>query len=260
MPDKLTALEFSLHDVIGDKPLTPDNVDLPTLRGFLFEVETLIKGNVDGASLDESHVRIEEGSVKVVTFVLALLAASVEADVAKLDQTGDLDAIQPKRAEVIEIWQNRAHRNPNRSYSLSTVRNKRTINVSKSSQLQHEGEKAWVSVEKYLTGKIVNIGGKQNPNVHLVLTDSGATVQVSATAQQLGAEKENLLYKEMAIQVQAEQHLRTKSLRNLSLIRFVPQTNIVDEQALAQLWKKGREAWRDVKSAAGWVDALRGNT
>ena len=36
-------------------------------------------------------------------------------------------------------------------------------------------------------------------------------------------------------------------------------TNEVDEKALELLWKKGREAWKDVKSATGWVEELRGN-
>ena len=260
MPEELTALEFSLHDVIGGQPLTPDTVDLPTLRGFLQEVETLIKGDVEAANLADSRVRIESGSVKVVTLVAALLAANVEADLAKLDQTGDLDAIQPKRADVIENWQKRARRMPNRSYSLTTAQHKRALSISKESQLQHGSENGWVNVEKYLTGKVVDLGGKQNPNVHLVLTDSGESIQVSASQQQLGEEKENQLYKDVAVQVQAEQHLHTKALRNLRLIRFVPQTNAVDEQALAALWQKGREAWHDVKSAAGWVDALRGNS
>ena len=30
------------------------------------------------------------------------------------------------------------------------------------------------------------------------------------------------------------------------------QASEVDERALANLWQKGREAWRDVTSAAGW--------
>jgi hypothetical protein len=39
--------------------------------------------------------------------------------------------------------------------------------------------------------------------------------------------------------------------------RLTPET--VDEQALEFLWRKGRVAWRDVRSAAEWVEALRGN-
>ena len=32
-----------------------------------------------------------------------------------------------------------------------------------------------------------------------------------------------------------------------------------DEAALAVFWTKGREAWKDVKSATQWVEELRGN-
>ncbi len=61
MPNELTEVEFSLDDVVGGSHLTPETVDLPTLRGFIEEVETLIKGELQGASLAESQVRIQEG-------------------------------------------------------------------------------------------------------------------------------------------------------------------------------------------------------
>ena len=51
MSVELSELEFSLDDVVGGRPLTPATVDLPTLRGFLEEVEKLIKGDMTGASL-----------------------------------------------------------------------------------------------------------------------------------------------------------------------------------------------------------------
>lgn len=260
MPNELTALEYSLDDVIGGKPLTPENVDLPTLRGFLEDVETLIKGDVPGASLVDSRVRIEDGSLKVVTFVAYLLAADVQADMARLEQNGDLDAIQPKRAQVIERWQAKTRRSPSRIYSLGSKDHPATVQVSQKSQFQHGNENAWVSVEKYLTGRVVNAGGKQDPNVHLVLAETGDSVRVSASEEQLSAEKENQLYKDVTLRVQAEQHVRIKALRNIRLIEFVPQTHEVDEQELANLWEKGRKAWKDVKSAAGWVESLRGNT
>ena len=259
MPNEMSEIEFSLDDVVGGQPLTPETVDLPTLRGFLEEVETLIKGDVPGASLADSRVRIEKGSVKVIALVAHLLAADARADLAKLDQTGDLDMIQPKRAAVIERWQMRTRRSPSRVYSVAAGISGHTVRVSNTSQFQHGGENAWVSIEKHLTGKVVDLGGKQDPNVHLVLVDSGESVRVGATEQQLAAEKENQLYKEVTLRVQGEQHLRTKALRNLRLIQFSPQTTDIDEQALASLWEKGRKAWKDVKSAAGWVEALRGN-
>jgi hypothetical protein len=258
MPVRLTPLEFALEDRVDGKPLTPETVDLPTLRGFLDEVEAVIKGNMLTATLSESRVKIEEGSLKVIAFVSALVAADVQSDLGKLSQTGDLDTIEPKRAQIIEQWQSRARRMPYRKYVISDQR-RPTIRIESETTFQHGSENAWVGVEKYLTGRVVDLGGKQNPNVHVVLTDSGTDVLVQATEQQLGEERENQLYKEVTLRVQAEQHLRTKALRNIRLIEFLPRSADVDEDALNTLWEKGREAWKDVESATDWVERLRGN-
>ena len=50
------------------------------------------------------------------------MAANVQNDLAKLSETGDLDTIQPKRAQIIEQWQSRAHRMPYRAYSIGDRR------------------------------------------------------------------------------------------------------------------------------------------
>jgi hypothetical protein len=257
---ELSSLEFALDDTIGGHRLTPQTIDLPTLRGFLGEVEKLIKGDVPGASLNDSRVRIEEGSVKVIALVAHLLADDVRSDLSRLETTGDLDQIQPHRAEVIEQWQNRARNTPSRSYTFLPQPGAAALRVTNATQLQHGSENAWVSVEKYLTGKVVNAGGKQEPNIHLILTDSGESVRVNATEQQLAAERENQLYKVVTLRVMAQQHLRTHALRDLRLIELLPISNEADERALERLWERGREAWKDVRSAAGWVESVRGNS
>jgi hypothetical protein len=195
----------------------------------------------------------------VVALVAPMLAADVQADLTRLEETGDLDVIQPRRAEVIEQWQARARRSPSRVYSVATASGERPLRVANTSQFHHGSENAWVSVERYLTGKVVDLGGKQNPNVHLVMTETGKSLRIDATEEQLGGEKENQLYKVVALRVQAEQHLRSKELRNIRLIKFLPQWGEADEGALANLWQKGREAWREVTSATGWVESMRGS-
>ena len=259
MPNELTELDFSLTDLVGGQPLTLETVDLPTLRGFLEEVETLIKGDVAGASLADSRVRRETGSVKVTALVNHQLATNVREDMIRLGETGDLDVIQTKRAQIIERWQMRTRRTPSRQYAFGGSAGNRELRVLNTSHFQHGSKNAWISVERYLVGKVVNAGGKQDPNVHLVLADTGESVRVSATEQQLGAEKENPLYKDVTLRVQAEQHLMTKTLRDIRLLQFVSQSTEVDEQALTTLWRKGRDAWKDVSSASQWVEEMRGN-
>jgi hypothetical protein len=34
---------------------------------------------------------------------------------------------------------------------------------------------------------------------------------------------------------------------------------LIDEEALAIMWERGRIAWRDVPNASDWVERLRGN-
>jgi hypothetical protein len=41
--------------------------------------------------------------------------------------------------------------------------------------------------------------------------------------------------------------------------QFLAQATEADERTLANLWQKDREAWREVTSAADWVESLRGN-
>ena len=192
MPGTLTLLEFSLEDVIGGIPLTPETVDLPNLRSFLEDVETLVKGDVPSANLSNSRAQLEEGSLNVKVRVADFLAANASADFAKLQTTGDFDSIQPRRAQVLERWQARARRFPARSYSVVAVGLPTPLRIHATSNYGHRGDAEWVEVEKYLVGKVVDLGGKQDPNVHLVLTGSADSLRISASEQQLAAEEDNV--------------------------------------------------------------------
>jgi hypothetical protein len=256
MSAELVELDFSVEDELDGRPLTPENVNIPILRAFLEEVEAFAKGDVPGVTLNESRVQVAEGSLKIKAFVGLALATNIQGDLEKLKQTGDLDLIQPKRASVIEKWQTRAKKYPNRNYVIGDQG--LTVHITNRSNFEHGNEKAWVNIEKYFTGRLYNAGGKQEPNVHLDLGE-GRTICVDATEKQLSGFKENLLFKAVTLRVRAEEHLHTKALRNLQLIEFLPLSTEVDEEALAAMWTKGAEAWKDVESATEWVEKLRGN-
>ncbi len=249
-----------MDDRIGDQPLTPETVDLSTLRGFLEEVEKLIKGDFPDASLADSRVRIEAGSLKVVTMVSTVLAINLRQDIRTLAATADLDAIQAKRAQIVETWQTRAHRSPSRIYTLDSVESESPIRITPTSRFIHGSERAWVSVEKYLSGKVVDLGGKQDPRIHLVVGETNESIRIGATEKQLTSERENQIYRQVTVRVLGEQHLRTKKLRNLHLVEMLTRQTEAEEDRLAGLWQKGQVAWKDIGSASEWVDKLRGNS
>jgi hypothetical protein len=254
-----STLQFKLEEKRDGVDVTPDTVDLPTLRGFLEEVEGFVKGDEPNPNLRESQVKIEEGSLKVMVFVPIILAHSVTADLERVAESGDLDSMQPKRASILEKWQARSGSSESLSYSLGLENSVEPIvRISKENQLKHGQADSWVAIEKYISGRVVDQGGKKKPNVHLVLED-GSSLKVSATEALLAAEKDNHLYQEMTLRVEAEEHLQTGALRNIRLLEFQKQETEIDEEALEKLWKRGTEAWSSVKDSVKWVEELRGH-
>lgn len=254
----LARTEFKLEGTVGSQPLTATNVPLPLLREFLEDIEILLKGDSTGDSLAESKTLVESGSLRVAVLVAFATADNLAEDMDRLDHTGDLDAIQPRRAALLEEWQARTKKNHSHRYAVAAKPGS-WIAIHQDSPFARKGRQVWAEIEKYLVGKVVDLGGKTRPTVHLVLAeDEGRSVRVDAKDKQLAEEVDNHLYKMVTLRVRGEQNLKSGELRNLSLIEFMPHST-VDAQALEILWANGRQAWKDVPSATAWVEELRGH-
>jgi hypothetical protein len=62
------------------------------------------------------------------------------------------------------------------------------------SQFELIVSETWVPVEKYVTGQVVDLGGTNKANVHVVTSD-GTPVIVDATQDLLFKEEKNHLYR-----------------------------------------------------------------
>ena len=250
-----------MTDEIEGIHLTPNTVGLPTLSTYLAEIEKLIRGDEAASLLRKSTVGVEEGSLRIIVTVVAHLAESFGADMARLTKAAwDLDAIQQSRAQVLGNWQDQARKNPHRQYKLIADTSDRfdAFEISKETLFQHSLENSWVAVEKYLSGKVTNLGGKKRPNVHIV-GRNGKSLIVAASESQLSEQSENHLYRHSTIRVTAEENLVTRELRNLQLIEFCSASTTVDEQGLERLWNRGKAAWSDVEDVSDWIAEIRGH-
>ena len=258
MPSLGHLLAFSLHDVVEGQPLTPKNVDLLTLHQFMGEVIDLLQGDAKRAEMGQPTIAIEEGSVKLVSIVTPLLAAAFQADMQTLAASADLDSISPKRAQVIEMWQGRTTKaESKRRYSIAPDAERpdgMLVRIDRESTFRHRQLDNWVRSEKYITGRVVDLGGKTKPNVHLVLP-SGESIKVEASESQL--EGADYLYKAITLNVHAMEHIRSGQLRDLRLIDVVRPLKEIDEDKLKSLWQKGRNAWAEITSPTEWVERLR---
>ncbi|MDO9011832.1 MAG: hypothetical protein Q7U78_08500 [Gallionella sp.] len=251
----INELRFAVSDRINDVEVGPKHVPLALLGEFQKDVGEFLKGA--GRDIDPAQVlvSVEDGSLALV--VTGLLAAvSLWGDLEHLKSPDSLSLIDVKRASVVERWQVAARQNPNRNYLVADRTAQVGFSINSSTDYRRV-EQAWVHVEKYLHGKVVDLGGKTKANVHLEL-ETGETVTVAASHDLLAKEEHNRLYRPALLHVTAEENLLTGALRNLRLLAFEAHQPSYDEDEFKRMVERGTQAWADVADSAAWVETLRG--
>jgi len=246
-------LELVLDDVIDGKPISPSSVPVGLLKQFHDQVARFLAGSHDDVDLDSLCVSIEPGSYKLVLPEMALVSG-LASDLALL-RSGNIDDMDAKRAAVVEEWQKAAQRVKTRRYAIQGEA-AMTVNIHAGSHFERHDNGLWATVERYVHGQIVDLGGKR-PNLHLQLAD-GTMLKVNTSQDQVLHQEKNLVYRTVLLRVRAEEDLVTAKLRNLHLIEFVSYTPAFDPQAFEAMVAKGRKAWADVPDANQWVEEQRG--
>jgi len=253
-----TSIEFVLHGKVDGLEISPRTIGLSQFNEFNSQVETFIAGS-QKPKLDQVHVEIAEGSYIFRVLLPVAVMGALEPDLrlmARQDVLGELD---PRRAEVVQKWQARAKDNPGVAYEVRPhIEGLPKVRISRETDYRVGEIVPWVAVERYLFGEVLDMGGAQKANIHLRLERSRKTLIVGASQGYLRDQAENRLYHKVLLHVRAEQHIRTRELRNIELISFVDYHPVYDEEALNRFAAKGAEAWADVPDAAKWVRELRG--
>lgn len=252
------TIEFVLHQKVEGADVTPRTIGFSQFNEFNRQVEEFLSGSAR-VKLADSHVEILEGSYKLRVFLPASAFSLVEPDLRQLRREDVLGDIDPRRADILAKWQNRSKRDKSLAYEIRSPGVVWSpIRISPTSDFRVGAVHPWVSVEKYLFGTVVDMGGAQKANIHLRLDAEGRIVKIGSSQAYLEEQDTNRLYRKVLLHVRAEQHHRTGDLRNLQLIAFVDYTPVYDEDVLDRFAAIGREAWYDVEDAAAWVRELRG--
>ncbi len=250
-------LRFAVNDRINDTEVRTSHVPLALLGEFQKDVSEFLKGSSRDVDPTKVLVSIEEGSLALVATGL-LTAITLWTDLEHLKSTDSLNLIDSKRASVIERWQFIAQKNSHRRYSVADQSGQISFSIDSTSNFR-KIEDAWVYVEKYLHGTVVDMGGNTKPNVHLKL-ENGVTLPPIASTQDLLAQGEqNRLYRPALLHVTAEENLLTRELRNLNLLAFEDHQPSYDDDEFNLMVERGTKAWADVPDATAWLEVLRGN-
>ena len=252
-------IAFELKARIAGEEITSRTVGLSVFNRFNHEVEHFISGSGRGVSLDEAHVSVEDGSYRLVVMLPALIAATVEPDVARLQTEDSLDRVDGRRASIVRRWQERARREEGYQVNIeSPQRSFQPVRISRETDYHAADQDRWVAVEKYVVGRVVDIGGSTEANVHLVLEDTGKRIKATSSEEYLRDQRENYLYHKVQLQIAAHENTQTGELRDVRLLAFVGEGPSYDERELEELIEKGTRAWSDVPDSVAWVREQRG--
>lgn len=253
--EPINELRFAVSDRINDVEVGLKHVPLALLSEFQKDVSDFLKGSERDVDPAQVLVSVEEGSLAFVASGL-IAATTLWGDIEHLKSPDSLNLIDARRAAVVERWQAAARMNPTRSYLVVDRAAKVGFSVDSKSSYRRV-EEVWVHVEKYLHGKVVDLGGKTKANVHLEL-DGGASVKVAASHDLLAKDEYNRLYRSALLHVTAEENLFTGELRNLRLLAFEEHQPSYDEDEFKRMVERGTQAWSNIPDSAAWVESLRG--
>jgi hypothetical protein len=249
------AIWIALHDESAGYEASPGRVSLAVLHSFVREVDEFLRGDARGTNNERLDVAVKHGSLAIETAPTS--NPGLLQDLLRLASAEQLDSLHPRRRAVVERWQRAAHTRRDVWYEIATPAMQAPVLINASSDYRSDDADQWVRVERYVQGELYEMGGLKDVNAHIRLPD-GTSLVVDTDREVLGSQKVNRLFKPAMVRIVAEYNVATRQYRNARLIEFVEHAQLLDEQAMERLTRRGAKAWSDVENAADWVESLRG--
>ena len=254
------TVEFVLDGTVAGERLSA-SAGVPFTRFLEFneDVQKYVQGSDEKTALRDVKVQIQDGSYLLRVLIPAGMLTSLLSDTARVAQAQSLADIDPVRAKVVARWQERAKGEPSLLYTVRSPKGAfAPLVISKETSLRREPPVAWIEVERYLVGEIMDWGGQQSPNIHLRPLDTRDILIVDAKPDQIRDQRENLVYHKAIVRVSAKQNPKTGALKDYRLIELRAYQPEVDETRLQALFERGAKAWADVPEGSAWVEEQRG--
>ena len=146
------------------------------------------------------------------------------------------------------------------TFSIRTSMNDtREIKIDKTTAFYKKAD-VWADAEFYFYGKIIDAGGKDKANIHVVMEDE-KTVTIDIPMTFLEQYDKNLLYKTFGIRATGKQNLQTGEINEstLKFVEFVDYTPKYDAQYLRTLREKAKNNWLGDINPDSWLSEIRGS-
>ena len=249
------VIEIRVKGRVGDKSLTPLDVDISEIKDIISDIESFIFPSV-AEKRERPHIAysIEDGSALHRFFLPITSVILFNGLTEEISHRQSIDFLDYKRGEIIEKFQRKAKDKMLEISFSNSISKKDNLVINKETNY-YQAQAEWINTDINLYGEIFQEGGI-NPNLH-ILTKEFGKLTVSATKEQL-TEGENKLYKVYGLRVSAKQNLKNKSLSDIKLMDFIEHNPVFDKNELSTLIKKATPNWAKVNDIDKWLKQIRG--
>ena len=255
--EKIGFIEIRITGSNGNLDLSSDNYDIREIISILENAENLLYFGNKRNKPNISY-KIEEGSVKHILKTSIEHVISFNAIIGQVSQVQNIDFLDLETAKVIENIQNIVTKR-NYVFTIKTsLNNTNELKVDKTTSYYRK-EAIWVDAEFYFYGKIINAGGNDKTNLH-ILTNEGSFI-VQTPISFFENLEENIIYKKTyGIRAIGKQHsetgeIDTSTLKFIELVDYQPK---YDELYLKTLREKAKKSWLGNINSETWLKEIRG--
>lgn len=256
MDESKGFIEIKVTGIKDGIKLTPENYDIQEVVFMLQEIENLLHPYENKKRPIISY-EIQNGSVKHIFKTSIQLVIGFNAILGQLNEKLSWDLLEPNTSKAFEKIYHKAQKFDYEFEFKTSLENTAIFKINKNTVFSKK-EPLWLESEFYFYGKIVNAGGKNDPNIHIDTEEFG-TIKIHTPMSFLEKLEKNLLYKIYGIRALGKQNSQTNeidksSFQFLELIEYQPK---YDEEYLKSLQKKAQKSWKDI-DAEEWLKQIRG--
>ena len=254
---KTGIIEIRITGANGNLELSPDNYDIRDIIFILENAEDLL---YPASKKDRPKIayRIEGGSVKHLLITSLQTIIGFNAILGQINQSQNIDFMDSPAALAIEYLQDTAIKKDYTFAITTSVADTQQLRIDKTTQL-YRTDVAWVDAEFYFYGKVIDAGGKDKANIHLVTADNG-TIKIATPINFLENYKTNILYRTFGIRATGKQHSESGEIdkNSLKFVELIDYQPMYDEQYLLGLRTSAKKSWLSSVNPEEWLKSIRG--
>ncbi|MBJ6145759.1 hypothetical protein [Hymenobacter sp. BT559] len=202
---------------------------------------------------------LQEGSVKHVITTLVTVVSIAGQQLDDVQRTGSLNSIDPVRAKAISSMQQLAKKKK-RIYSIGIADENRPLLLTDKTNYVAPVSNQWFETELYFYGQLVDWGGANRSNIHLLTSDKG-TITIPTTKELITSIEANLVYKLCRVIAIGKEDAVTGEIdySSLKLKEIKPYNrSFYDRSYIEELGKKATQNWLgDLEDPEAWLNQLR---